>query len=103
MGGVVMGKNVLHALKKVFKALTAVVLLAGLVPLSASPATVRAAEIKTFDISAIDLVIAINRFGDNDPLGKMFVLNENIPAVQARLAIPLSNPDRVNIGLRDDP
>lgn len=60
-------------------------------------------ETKTFSISAIDVVIAINRFGDNNPLGKMFVLDENIAAVRAQEDIPLTNPDRVSIGLRDDP
>ncbi|MBI2852829.1 MAG: hypothetical protein HYX84_06995 [Chloroflexi bacterium] len=59
------------------------------------------APVKSFDISAIDVVITINRFGDNDPTGKMYVLDENIPAVRAQEAKSL--PDRVSIGLRDDP
>ncbi|MBI4304181.1 MAG: multicopper oxidase domain-containing protein, partial [Chloroflexi bacterium] len=84
----------------VMAVLTALVLI--LPQLPAQPAQAQG-ETKTFNISAIDVVIAINRFGDNNPLGKMFVLDENIQAVQARAAIPLTNPDRVNIGLRDDP
>ncbi|MBI4337365.1 MAG: multicopper oxidase domain-containing protein [Chloroflexi bacterium] len=58
---------------------------------------------KVFNISAIDVVIMVNRFGDNDPEGKMYVLDEDIPAVRAREAMPLTNPNRVDIGLRDDP
>jgi len=56
---------------------------------------------KTFNISAIDVIITLNRFGDNDPQGMMFVLDENLAAVRAQEALPL--PGRVSIGLRDDP
>lgn len=59
------------------------------------------APVKEFNISAIDVVITVNRFGDHNPLGKMFVLNENIPVVRAQEARPL--PGRVSLGLRDDP
>lgn len=59
------------------------------------------AEVKTFNISAIDVDITIDRFGDHDPLGKMYVLDENVQAVRTREAKPL--PDRVTSGLRDDP
>ncbi len=67
------------------------------------PCDTPGAIVKTFNISAIDVVIMINRFGDNNPQGKMYVMDENIPAVRAREALPLTNPDRVDIGLRDDP
>lgn len=67
-------------------------------PLIQTPAN---APVKTFNVSAIDVVITINRFGDNDPVGKMYVLDENIPDVRAQEAKP--HPDRVSIGLRDDP
>ncbi|MBI4288922.1 MAG: multicopper oxidase domain-containing protein, partial [Chloroflexi bacterium] len=63
--------------------------------------TVDPAQVKTFSVSAIDVRITVNRFGDNDPLGMMYVLDENIPAVRAQENKPL--PDRVSIGLRDDP
>ena len=63
--------------------------------------SIPADRIKTFDVSAIDVDITINRFGDHDPTGKMYVLDENIPAVRAQQALPL--PDRVSTGLRDDP
>lgn len=56
--------------------------------------------VKEFHVSAIDVDITLNRFGDHDPEGKMFVLDENIPAVRRQEAKPL--PDRVSIGLRDD-
>ncbi|MEE8443391.1 MAG: di-heme oxidoredictase family protein, partial [Dehalococcoidia bacterium] len=67
---------------------------------------------KTFDISAIDVDITINRFGDHDSLGKMYVLetgtdangngqDDAIDAVRAQEVKPL--PDRVSSGLRDDP
>ena len=57
--------------------------------------------VREFNVSAIDVDITLNRFGDHDPEGKMFVLDENIPAVRQQEAKPL--PDRVSIGLRDDP
>jgi FtsP/CotA-like multicopper oxidase with cupredoxin domain len=58
-------------------------------------------RIKTFNISAIDVTMTLNRYGDHDPLGKMYVLDENIPVVREQEAKPL--PDRVSNGLRDDP
>ncbi|MBI4289119.1 MAG: multicopper oxidase domain-containing protein, partial [Chloroflexi bacterium] len=58
-------------------------------------------NIKTFNVSALDVKITVNRFGDNNPLGMMYVLDENIPAVRAQENKPL--PDRVSVGLRDDP
>lgn len=57
--------------------------------------------VKTFNISAIDVDITINRFSDHDPEGKMYVLDENIPTVRAQEAIRL--PDRVSIALRCRP
>ncbi len=56
---------------------------------------------KTYNISAIDIKIPINRWGDNNPVGKMYVLDEDIPAVQAQAA--RGHPDQAGIGLRDDP
>ena len=41
------------------------------------------AALKHFDVSAIDVDITLNRFGDHDPKGHMYVLNDAIPAVRA--------------------
>jgi len=56
------------------------------------------APFKHFDISAIDVKIPLNRFGDNDAFGKMYVLNQHIADVRAEEA-----SQKVSIGLRDDP
>ncbi|TME26290.1 MAG: hypothetical protein E6I75_26585, partial [Chloroflexi bacterium] len=54
------------------------------------------APFKHFDISAIDVKIPLNRFGDNDAFGKMYVLNQHIADVRAEEA-----SQQVSIGLRD--
>ena len=53
---------------------------------------------KTFDITARDVDIPINRFGDHDPNGKMYVLTSMLAAVDAEEA-----SQQVSVGLRDDP
>ena len=55
------------------------------------------APVKHFDVTALDVKIPLNRFGDNDPAGKMYALDEAIPAVRAQEA-----SRQVSIGLRDD-
>ncbi len=55
---------------------------------------------RSFNVLAIDVDITLNRFGDHDPEGKMYVLAENLQAVRAEETAPL--PDRVSNGLRDD-
>src|SRR5262245_34618882 len=60
-----------------------------------------AAPVKHFDISATDVDITLNRFGDHDPTGKMYVLTQHIPDVRAEETAPL--PNRVSTGLREDP
>ena len=40
------------------------------------------APLKTFDVQAIDVDIPLNRFGDHDPNGKMFVLSKDVDAVR---------------------
>jgi hypothetical protein len=55
------------------------------------------APVKRFAVSAIDVNIPLNRFGDHDPDGKMYVLDSEIPAVRAQEA-----SRKVSIGLRDD-
>lgn len=48
-------------------------------------------SLKTFDVSAIDVDITLNRFGDHDPEGnKMYVLAEDAAPVFAEVKPPLS-------------
>jgi len=53
---------------------------------------------KTFDVTAMDVNIPVNRFGDHDPHGKMYALTSRIPAVLAE-----QSSQQVSVGLRDDP
>ena len=53
---------------------------------------------RTFDISAINIKITLNRFGVNDPNGMMYVLDENIDDVRAQEA-----SGEVSSGLGTDP
>lgn len=52
----------------------------------------------TFNISAINIEMTLNRYGVNDPHAFMYVLNQNIDAVRAEEA-----SGNVSIGLRNDP
>jgi len=52
---------------------------------------------KTFDVTALDVDIPINRFGDHDTLGKMYALTSRVAAVRGQEA-----SQKVSIGLRDD-
>ncbi len=56
------------------------------------------APLKAFDVSALDVDIPLNRFGDHDPQGKMYALTAMEPAIRAQEA-----SRHVSIGLRDDP
>jgi hypothetical protein len=58
------------------------------------------APTKSFNVSAIDIRMDLNRFGDNDPLAQMFVLDDMIPAVRTFEA---TGHTALSIGLRDDP
>jgi manganese oxidase len=40
------------------------------------------APLKTFDVTAIDVDIPLNRFGGHDPLGKMYALTSQIPRIR---------------------
>src|SRR4051794_8417096 len=53
--------------------------------------------VKHFDVTAIDVDIPLNRFGDHDPNGKMYVLNSKLDAVRAQ-----ERSQHVSRGLRDD-
>jgi len=55
------------------------------------------APVKRFDVRAIDVDITLNRFGDHDPDGRMYVLAEEVRAVRAQEA-----SRKVSLGLGDD-
>ncbi len=52
---------------------------------------------KTFDVSALDVNIPVNRFGDHDPKGKMYALTSRVTAIRDQ-----ERSQQVAIGLRDD-
>src|SRR3954452_11795472 len=80
------------------------------------PAGVDAAHQKTFDVTALDVKIPLNRYGDNDPIGKMY-LATSVDGADNLLTVPGESTPRtalaavraqeasqkVSIGLRDDP
>ncbi|RMG93408.1 MAG: DNRLRE domain-containing protein, partial [Chloroflexi bacterium] len=53
---------------------------------------------RVYDVSAIHVDITLNGYGDHDPVGYMYVLDEAIPAVRAQEAARQVTP-----GLRKDP
>jgi FtsP/CotA-like multicopper oxidase with cupredoxin domain len=55
------------------------------------------APVRSYNVSAIDVNITLNRYGDHDPLGKMYVLNDRIPDVRAE-----EQSRNVSLGLRED-
>ncbi|MEA2157558.1 MAG: hypothetical protein QOE11_3698, partial [Solirubrobacteraceae bacterium] len=55
------------------------------------------APVKSFDVQAIDVDIPLNRFGDHDPQGKMYVLSSQLAAVRAE-----EQSRHVSIGLKDN-
>jgi FtsP/CotA-like multicopper oxidase with cupredoxin domain len=55
------------------------------------------APLRTYAVTAIDVDIPLNRHGDHDPAGKMYVLTDQIAAVRAQ-----EQSRKVSIGLRDD-
>jgi FtsP/CotA-like multicopper oxidase with cupredoxin domain len=55
------------------------------------------APVKAFDVQAIDVDIPLNRFGDHDPQGKMYVLGKDVAAVRAE-----EKTQHVSIGLKDN-
>src|SRR4051794_20667354 len=84
-------------------ALVTAVGVGGLAPASAAPTVVPGSCLdggpvdKSFDVTALDVDIPINRFGDHDPGGKMYALTSRVPAVRVEEA-----SQHVSIGLRDD-
>jgi FtsP/CotA-like multicopper oxidase with cupredoxin domain len=55
------------------------------------------APVKSFDVQAVDVDIPLNRFGDHDPNGKMYVLSKDVAAVRAE-----EQSRHVSIGLKDN-
>ena len=53
---------------------------------------------RSFAVTALDVNIPINRFGDHDPKGKMYALTGSIPAVRVQ-----ESSQKVSTGLRNDP
>jgi len=53
---------------------------------------------RTFRVSAIPVELTLNRFGDHDPFGYMYALDERLSEVRAADAA-----DHVAVGLHDDP
>src|SRR3954468_19610955 len=53
---------------------------------------------KSFDLTALNVDVPINRFGDHDPLGKMYALTSRVSAIRAEEA-----SQHVSLGLGDDP
>ena len=51
----------------------------------------------TFDVSALNVNIPVNRFGDHDPKGKMYALTSRVPAIRQEEA-----SQKVSSGLHDD-
>lgn len=69
------------------------------------------APTRTFDVKAINVDITVNRFGDHDPYGFMYVLADREDdvraeeaALQAASALPIDDPNakKVSIGLGQD-
>src|SRR5919199_1437732 len=56
------------------------------------------APVKRFDVTAIDIDIPLNNFGDPDPKGKMYVLNGKLAAARNQ-----ASTRKVSTGLRNDP
>ena len=52
---------------------------------------------KSYAVTALDVTIPLNRFGDHDPNGKMYALTSRVAAVRAQEASKV-----VSVGLRDD-
>ncbi len=63
---------------------------------TADPCSSGAPE-RAYDVSAINVRITLNRFGDNDPGGYMYALDAALPAVRAQEA-----SNQVSTGLRTD-
>ncbi|WP_458538723.1 multicopper oxidase domain-containing protein [Oryzihumus sp.] len=53
---------------------------------------------RSYDITALDVDIPVNRFGDHDPRGKMYALTTAVAAIRGE-----ERTQKVSIGLRDDP
>lgn len=78
--------------------------LAAVAVLPASPAVAQPsgcdnADTRTYDVSAINVTITLNRHGDNDPYGFMYALDQNLDDIQEfeeKLAVASATADRVD-------
>jgi hypothetical protein len=70
---------------------------AGAPPVTASTCLGSGPADKTFDVTALDVKIPINRFGDNDPIGKMYALTDRLDDIASE-----ASSQTASIGLRDD-
>jgi len=63
------------------------------------------AAIKRYEISAIEVEMVLNRWGDRDPAAYMFALNERIPDIRSQEALADSEEDHygLRLGLGDNP
>jgi len=53
---------------------------------------------RSFDVTALDVDIPVNRYGDHDPHGVMYALTSHLDAIHHE-----EQTQQVSIGLRDDP
>ncbi|MEO7745512.1 MAG: multicopper oxidase domain-containing protein, partial [Actinomycetota bacterium] len=80
------------------------------------PTTLSADHQRTFDVMALDVKIPLNRYGDNDPQGKMYLAtavdgqpNSMLVPGETTMRTALAavraeeSSQKVSIGLRDDP
>src|SRR4051794_24919308 len=79
----------------VFAVSTAELAVAGAGPGQPCP---NGATVRSYAVQAINVDMPLNRFGDHDPQGKMYVLSSNLAAVRAQ-----ERSHKVSIGLRSDP
>src|SRR5262249_9657559 len=86
-------------------ALAAALLPTSAAPLGATPAfaatdpfSVSPTPARTYNVAATNVKSPANRFGDTDPLGMMYVLDQNISAVRSE-----ESSQQVSTGLREDP
>jgi hypothetical protein len=68
---------------------------------TAAAACAPGVPVRSYDVSAIPVDLALDRYGDHDPSASLFVLDGDVAAVRAREKVPLA--ERVTPGLGRDP
>lgn len=88
-----------------YSALTVAIGSAGLVAVASAPAGAASSvcpatstATRRYDVTAINVDIPLNRYGDHDPAGKMYALTSEIPAIRAQEKSRIVTP-----GLGEDP